>query len=408
MRILLASYWSYPSTGAIEIYLRLVSSKLRQAGHQVDILARNGWDELRLLDNGGKVDLRTIWPLIIPGFRDHFTHFAYHPSNWVLSREEDQYVYEVGALQLGRFGEYDLIHAQDVYSSRALARLVPQVPLVTSAHGLAAYEWLVEGRVAGGESLEWRYVFLREKLGLECADRVIVPGNWMKREYVEHFGLSPENIVVLPHGIDVADFDRRAGLGGGAVGLPDLSGRPVVTCIARLVPLKGHRYLLEAMAELHRSIPEAVCLIVGDGPLELSLKQAVSAMGLDTVVHFLGRRDDVPAILARTDVLAVPSLQEVTPLAIMEAQLAAKAVVATDVGGIPDMLDQMDTGVMVPPADGSSMARALEQVLRDSGLRRRLGARGRERVLRERTWEEHLTVLWAVYETARRRRNAGR
>lgn len=182
---------------------------------------------------------------------------------------------------------------------------------------------------------------------------------------VEHI---PESkIVTIYNGIEPAAFDPvvPAALDADA---------PVVLCVANLIAYKGHRYLLQAAARLRERNIEHVLVFAGDGPERGGLQKLAADLGVD--VLFLGRRTDVPNLLARADVVTLPSLTEGMSNAVMEAMAAGKPVVATDVGGNSELL--RERGVLVPPADAQALADGLARVLTDPGLARRTGAEAQQ------------------------------
>ena len=400
MRVLHATYWHFPSTGAIDIYLDMLLEHLPNHGLQPSVLSRGSkWTELCLrADTSKQIDLLKAWPLVAPGMHAQFTGLEPAPR-WILEREQEQYLFEMGSLGLCDFSKVEMVHAHDVHSARAFGRIAPRhVPVVLTTHGLLAYEWLVENRIPGGDSAEWRYTFLREKAGIESSTITITPSEWMLQEYVGYFGLSECKFRVLPYAKPLAEFydDYKKE----PEDVPDLSGRKVVACVARLVPLKGHRYLLEAVHRIKEHLPEILCLLIGDGPLEPALRQMVKELGLSGHVSFLGRRTDVPALLRRSHLFVLPSLHEITPIAVTEAQLAAKPVVATKVGGIPELIQSGKTGLLVPPADSGALQREILRLLKDPGLARRLGDNAQDKTLQERDLETHLSQIISVYKEA--------
>ena len=147
---------------------------------------------------------------------------------------------------------------------------------------------------------------------------------------------------------------------------------PVVLCVANLKPYKGHQYLLDAVARLWPAMPSTLVL-VGEGPERPALKRQAERLGID--VRFLGARTDVDRLLARAEVVVLPSLHEGMSNAVMEAMAAGRAVVASDVGGTGELL--RGRGVLVPPADSAALAGALERVLTDHALAKRLGESAR-------------------------------
>ena len=157
-------------------------------------------------------------------------------------------------------------------------------------------------------------------------------------------------------------------------------GSQVVGVVARLEPEKGHPTLLEAWPAVLRSVPDAYLLIVGEG----SRRQALEALARDLrIAHrvvFTGRRDDVPAVTAALDVAVLPSYREAQGLSILEALALSRPVVASNVGGIPEVITDGVTGVLVPPHDPDALAAAIVRLLRDHPLADTLGRAGHDMV----------------------------
>jgi glycosyltransferase involved in cell wall biosynthesis len=146
-------------------------------------------------------------------------------------------------------------------------------------------------------------------------------------------------------------------------GLPEAA--PIVGVVARLEPEKGHPTLLEAWPSVLRRVPLARLLVVGEGSRRSELEAQAAALGLDGTVVFTGRRDDVPAVTAALDVAVLPSYREAQGLAILEAMALSRPVVASAVGGIPEMIEDGRTGLLVPPHDAGALADAIVRLLTD-------------------------------------------
>jgi glycosyltransferase involved in cell wall biosynthesis len=156
------------------------------------------------------------------------------------------------------------------------------------------------------------------------------------------------------------------------LGLPP--GTIAVGTIGRLSEQKGQRDLLDAAALVTRELPDVRFVLVGDGDLRPDLEARAAALGLGDRVVFAGHRADVPAVLAAMDVLCISSTYEGTPLALFEAMAAGKPIVSTAVDGCREVLEDGRTGLLTPPRDPASLARALIRLRTDGDLRRRLGA----------------------------------
>jgi glycosyltransferase involved in cell wall biosynthesis len=156
------------------------------------------------------------------------------------------------------------------------------------------------------------------------------------------------------------------------------AGRPVVLAVGRLAPQKGFDVLLEAMTMLRDREPAPLLVIAGEGPQAARLAARSRAVGSD--VRFLGRRTDIPALLAAADVVAVPSRWEGQPLIVQEALRAGRPLVAFRVGGIPSLTGE-DAALLVPPGDPGPLASAVRSVLDDRALASALGAAAVARAL---------------------------
>jgi glycosyltransferase involved in cell wall biosynthesis len=170
------------------------------------------------------------------------------------------------------------------------------------------------------------------------------------------------------HAVDGAALRKAFGIAEDAV---------VIGSVARLSLQKGHRVLLDAFAGSLRSHPLARLLVVGDGDQEGALKEQAARLGIAAQTVFAGHRKDVPAVLAATDVFAISSLYEGTPLTLFEAMAAGKAIVSTAVDGCKEVLEEGRTGLLVPPQDPSSLGAALLRLVTDPSFRGSLGDQAR-------------------------------
>ncbi|MGE5222436.1 MAG: glycosyltransferase [Omnitrophica WOR_2 bacterium] len=170
--------------------------------------------------------------------------------------------------------------------------------------------------------------------------------------------------------------------------------RRVVLCVARLDPQKGLGTLLQAAA----SIPDAVFLLAGEGSQRYELEAQAAALGLQERVHFLGFREDIPALLAMADVFVLPSLYEGMPLSLLEAMSAGKAVVASAIPGVDEVVKHGETGLLVPPADPGRLAAEIRNLLDNPGLATRLGQAARQFVQCEYSQDTMVKRVCGVYE----------
>ena len=232
-----------------------------------------------------------------------------------------------------------------------------------------------------------------QKLALRLCDRVVVNAHAVARRCVAE-GYQRRRLVVIPNGIDVTGFARPI-----TPGWRDENGIApdalVVAVISRLdhargVDFRGIRHFLKAARLVAGRFPDARFLLVGDGTDRAALEAFARELGLGERATFTGFRRDVPEILAHSAVVVQPSLTPALSNSVLEAMAARVPVIATAVGGNPELVQDGLTGLLVPPGDPRAIARALEILLANPGLRERLGRAGRRRVV-ERFSLERLT-----------------
>lgn len=264
----------------------------------------------------------------------------------------------------------EVVHAHDFYSNviGVAAATLAGARAIASRRDLA--HWLSPGQ--------------RQGLRLTCrlADAVIANAAAVAAQTASELGVPADKLHVVPNGIDVAQFDRQASRPPDPPLPPAPAGAPRVVMVGSMhLPDKGHADLLEAAALLRRRGVRAQYLLVSDGALRPSLLARARALDLhDDDVVFLGRRADVPSVLARADVVAHPSWAEGFPNVVLEAMCAARPVVATRVGGIPEVLRDGRHGLLVPPRRPDALADALERLLADPVDAHLMGLHGRRQV----------------------------
>ena len=213
-------------------------------------------------------------------------------------------------------------------------------------------------------------------------DRLVAVSDVVRNELLElGIGVTAQYAVV-PLGLELDRFvnaERSRGQLRAELGIP--ADVPLVGIVARLVPIKAHEVFLRAAAILAAREAGARFLIVGDGERRAELEALSTNLGLDRSVEFLGWRSDLDRVYADLDLVVLCSRNEGLPVALIEAQAAGRPVVATGVGGVPDLVVSGDTGLLVPPDDPDALARAIQSLLDDVEMRDRLGRAGRRRVV---------------------------
>jgi glycosyltransferase involved in cell wall biosynthesis len=232
--------------------------------------------------------------------------------------------------------------------------------------------------------------------------RIVAISRAIERELVERFGVDPAAIERVPSAVDTALYRPRERCGR----LATLFGLPadacVLGCVAQLIARKGHDTLLQSVALLTSAAPQLHLVCFGRGPLAAALERRARELGLGTRVHFAGFRDDLPELLPELDLLVHPAEREGLGVAVLEAMAAGVPVVAARSGGIPDLIDDEHSGVLVAPQDPGALADALARLISDPGLRARLAAQARLRVTEEFSIARMARGNLSVYEEVMR------
>ena len=226
-----------------------------------------------------------------------------------------------------------------------------------------------------------RILFNRVMLGR--ADRVVGVGRAVRTALIDNEGLPPARVEVIHNGVNLAacletsgarreEIRRELGLGAEEF---------VVICVARLDRLKDHPTAIRAAGQLVRHGVSTRLLLVGEGPERDALEQLARQNGLEGCVSFLGLRMDVPRLLAASDAFLLSSISEGIPLCLIEAMAAGLPVVATDVGGVGEVVEPGMTGFMSAAGDAAGLGQHLIRLASDASLRREMGLLGQQRAI---------------------------
>jgi glycosyltransferase involved in cell wall biosynthesis len=321
---------------------------LRAAGHRAMLVAHPSGELRRRADEG--LELVALAP-------DHELDLK---AGWRLSR------------LLSRVTP-DVVHAHDPHAvamaSVALSMLTRSTPprLVASRR--------VDFRLKRNSFSRWKY--RQVDLFIASSDAI--------RDLLLQDGIDPHSVVTVHEGIDA---ERMAHLEAAnvheAFWLPH--GAPLIGNVAALVPHKGQRHLIDAMPLVIREVPDARLVILGEGDLRPTLEQQVKHLHLEKHVVLPGFRPDVLALIKGFDVFVMSSETEGLGTSLLDAMAAAKPCVGTSVGGIPEVIVDGETGVLVPPRDPPALAGAIVALLKDAALAQRMGSAGLARVA------EHFSV----------------
>jgi glycosyltransferase involved in cell wall biosynthesis len=246
------------------------------------------------------------------------------------------------------------------------------------------------------ERKRWHHA-LAERLLMAGTSRVVVSAESVRDFYVHQIHADPAKVDVIFNAVDfsqaqpsISKAELRASLG-----VP--VGAMVVGVIARLTDQKGHRFLFDALAS-RQELSNVHAIVIGDGARRDSLVNQVETLRLASRVHFVGARRDLGNLLGAMDVFVMPSLWEGLPLSLVLAMGASLPVVATAVAGIPEVVDDGRTGLLVPAGDASALAAALVSVCTDASLREGLGQAGRRSVLPRFGVDRYVDSIVGLYD----------
>jgi len=284
----------------------------------------------------------------------------------------------------------DVLHLHHVWP--AADRYLAMLARAAGVERLVVTEHIVGRSHSGGQRALKRSELAR-------ADAVTAVCGAVAETLVHEYGAERERVRVVPNGADLPDEAAEA---PGARQWRERLGasplHPLWVVAARLEEQKGHAVLLDALAEVVRRGLEFTLAVAGDGSLRAALEQRAQQLGLAARVHFLGVVEDIGPLLAAADAVVLPSLWEGLPLSMLEAMARSRPVVASAVGGVPEVIEDGIHGQLVPPGDAVALADALESFHREPGRALRLGRAAGERVRHEYHWPAVVQGFEAVYD----------
>jgi glycosyltransferase involved in cell wall biosynthesis len=341
----------------------LTVNGLRAAGHRAMLVAHPSGELRRRAEEGLE---------LVPLAPDHELDLK---AGWRLSR-------------LLKRVKPDVIHAHDPHGV-AMASVALSMSNGHQAPALVVAR-RVDFRLKRNSFSRWKY----RQVDLFIASSEAI------RQILIRDGVEAERVVTVHEGIDV---ERMAHLEAANVRaeffLPH--GAPVIGNVAALVPHKGQRHLVEAMSLVIRDVPDARLVILGEGELRAELEHQVRHLHLEHHVVMPGFRPDVMALIKGVDLFVMSSETEGLGTSLLDAMAASKACIGTRVGGIPEVVEDGTTGLLVPPHDPSALAEAMVKLLRDPEMRDRMGRAGLARVTSDFSVERMVDGTLAAYESAR-------
>lgn len=226
----------------------------------------------------------------------------------------------------------------------------------------------------------------------KITDRMVAVSEAIKNDIIKYDNIEPSKILVIPNGIDTKKFDPERKFINVREELSIKTDDIVVGFIGRLVPAKGLEYLIDAVLHLKDKYKKLKLIIIGNGSIINDLKDNTRKNKVHKHVIFTGERRDIPDILSCIDIFVMPSVAEGLPNALLEAMAMGKPVVATKVGGIPEVIQNGINGLLVPPHDAGSLAEAIISLIDNDNLAKKIGQASREFIL------EHYSIRSTVHK----------
>lgn len=334
--------------GGTELHLLTRATELKKRGHQVMVASSGGLLVRRFEDNGiphFQLDIKKKSPLHL----------------WRGSR---------GLRRLLGTQEIDLINT-DAVGVTLMCYLAMRFPPLQRIPLVATIPVISKGKLL-------KYAIAGRLLNLTCD--FVITCNHTELKKLVRAKLNPFKTATIYNGVDLRKFRPSRDPAKVKAHFDFSSNTPLIGIIARLNPEKGHNIFLEAAATTLRYYPEARFLVIGSGPLSSQLQDYARTMGIDHAVVFTGYRSDIPDILAGLDIVVISSLWECLPNSLLEAMAMGRPVISTNVGGIPEVIQDGVSGLIVPPRNPEALAQAIVTLLGDSYHRTQMGDRARRTI----------------------------
>lgn len=290
--------------------------------------------------------------------------------------------------------KFDIVHthtAKAGFIGRIAARLAGTPSVIHTPHGHDFYGYF--------GSLGSRLIIILERIAALFADKIVILTAIEKMDMLKYHICVAGKIEVFHSGMDFSGFEKLdvdvvKKKSEFSIGPGDY----VVGMVGRLEGIKGFEYFIDSAKIVLSSIQNTKFLIVGDGSLRSSLMERSRRLGIEDKVIFTGWREDMPQIISILDVLVLASLNEAVGRVLLEAGVAGKPTVATAVGGIPEIVKDGETGILVPPRDPEGIAGAVTGLLKDAEKRRAMGRAAKEWIKSNFNEEKMVSEIGNIYK----------
>jgi glycosyltransferase involved in cell wall biosynthesis len=239
----------------------------------------------------------------------------------------------------------------------------------------------------------------------KICNKFIAVSNYTKEFWIKEYRLSSEKIEVIPNGVDLSLFESTSAAKNNQILKLDSKSK-VIGTVGSLTPKKGHKFLIQGAKKVLDVFPDVYFVIVGDGELKKELMKLAENLEINGRVLFLGVRDDIPKLLKEIDIFVFSScyetgqmIGETFGIAILEAMATAKPVVATRFSGIPEVVEDGKTGILVDPANPEALAEGIIYLLKNPEKAKEMGIAGRRRVEKRFTIQTGVSKIEQSYES---------
>ena len=351
LRILITTFWDYPAVGGLQNYIATLKNAMEKLGHHVDVISPNLFPK------------EVVAPLkknILKETEQFYMERYGCISKSILQQNARLACFEI-MLRNMDLEKYDIFHAQDRFTANVLIRINRryQKPLLFTPHGFMTHRRLQFNQIEKG-SVEEAYFLSMDQQATQCVDQIIILCE-VFRPILKKLGVPDNKMTTIYTGIDFPNEETQKRNKS-----PD--DKVIITCISRLRPRKGHLYLLEAIALLKEETKNVDVWIVGDGEMRESLEEQVKALQLENV-FFLGSRNDIPKLLNMTDIFVLPTTSDTLPISIIEAMFAGKAIITTNCGGILEIIQDDETGLIVEQKSSQDLAEKISRLIQNDSFR---------------------------------------
>ncbi|HEX6238720.1 MAG TPA: glycosyltransferase family 4 protein [Acidimicrobiales bacterium] len=393
LRIALLAYRGKPHVGGQGVYVRHLSKALVDEGHHVEVLAGQPYPEL-----DPRVELIELPSLDI--YNDHFPMRM--PGLWEVKDWTD--MVELAAFSAGQFPEplafslrawkhlrrrvrdFDLVHDNQSLGYGLLALQRAGLPVIATIHHPITVDRRLEVAHASGwyRRLTLRRWYSFTTMQTRVASRLVRVVTVSESSFADiaaDHGVEPGRMAVVPVGVDIDLFRPLPGVAA-------MPGRLITTASAD-VTMKGLRFLLEALAKIRTERPEVHLVVIGKRKPGGGSDDTIRRLGLEDAVRFVAGVPDqrIIELYSEAELAVVPSLYEGFSLPAIEAMACGTPLVATSGGALPEVVGRDgETALVVPPGDSEALAATIRRALDDPGLRARVGAAGRQRVVEQWSW----------------------